>query len=132
MCLRGASATELLLERIHDPGLQVLVVWEPILPTDWERPTNAVLARLHNPGVVQFWDHDHLVAQAIARELSSDPAGPKPSCCGLHANLWDLAALYPEGRLWQATAPKAAFANGPVASVQQSLGRELRVLLSKR
>ncbi|HTV54981.1 MAG TPA: hypothetical protein VMI06_08685 [Terriglobia bacterium] len=120
-----------MLERIRDSKLQVLVVWEPILPTDWERPSNGALARLHNAGVTQFWDHDHLVAYAISLELNSDPAGPKPHCCGLHKNLWDLVALYPEGSLWQATAPKAAFAEGPVAYAQQTLSRELTALLSK-
>jgi hypothetical protein len=109
-----------------------MVVWEPILPTDWERPTSAVLGRLHNSRVVQFWDHNHLVAHVISRELISDPAGPKPHCCGLHRNLWDFAALYPKGSLWQATPPKAAFADGPVAYAQQSLGSNLARLLSKR
>lgn len=131
MCLRGSSATEALLDRIQDPSLKVLVVWEPILPTDWERPTNAVLARLHNPNVVQFWDHNHVVAHAIAKELISDPSGPKPHCCGLDRNLWDFVALYPKGSLWQATPPKAIFTDGPVAYVQQSLGRSLSMLLSK-
>jgi hypothetical protein len=107
------------------------VVWEPILPTDWERPTTAVLARLHTPRAVQFWDHNHLIAQAVSRELSSDADGPKPHCCGLHRNLWDLAALYSKGSLWQATAPKAAFADGPVAYIQRSLGRNLAVLMNK-
>jgi hypothetical protein len=108
------------------------VVWEPILPTDWERPTNAVLARLHNLHVVQFWDHSHLVAQAIARELRSDLTGPQPHCCGLQKNLWDFAALYSNGSLWQAAPPEAAFADGPVAYVQQGLGRSLAILLRKK
>lgn len=132
VCLRGSSATESLLERIHDPRLEILVVWEPILPTDWEMPTNAVLGRLHNSDVVQFWDHDHVVAHAIARELISNPTGPKPRCCGLHRNLWDFAAIYSAGSLWQATPPKAVFADGPVAFVQQSLGRGLAVLRSRK
>ena len=108
------------------------MVWEPILPTDWERPTNAVLGRLRNPGVVQFWDDNHLVAHAISQELKSDPTGPKPRCCGLQGELWDLAALYSKGSLWRGTPPKAEFADGPVAYVQQSLGRDLATLLGKR
>ncbi len=129
MCLRGASAIELLLERIHDPKLQALVVWEPILPPDSERRTTGVLALIHHPDVAQFWDDNHWVAHAISRELSSDRTGPRPHCCGLHANLWDFVALYPKGSMWQAAAPKAVFADGPVAYVQQSLGRELTHLL---
>jgi hypothetical protein len=130
--LQGASATESLLERIQQTNLRVLVVWEPILPSDWEPPTTAVLARIHRPGVVQFWDHDCLVAQQISRELASDPAGPKPHCCSWRGNLWDLAALYPKGALWQAAAPKAVFADGPVVRVQPSLGSELAALLGQK
>jgi hypothetical protein len=118
-----------LLEKTRDAGLQVLVVWEPILPTDWERPTNSVLARLHYPGVVQFWDHDHLIAREISRELAADPGGPKPRCCSLGGNLWDFAGLYPKGALWQSAPPKAVFANGTVDSVQSGLANELTLLL---
>ena len=112
--------------------MRVLVVWEPMLPTDWTPPTTGALSRVHNPGAVQFWDDQHLVAQGISRELDSDPVGPKPQCCTLRGNLWDFAALYPKGALWQAGAPRAVFADGPVARVQASLGRELAVLLSQR
>jgi hypothetical protein len=132
VCLQGASATETLLERIHDPNLRVLLAWEPILPTDWQQPTTAVLARLHNPSVVQFWDHDHLVAREISRELASDPAGPKPHCCTSRGNLWDFAGLYPEGALWQTAAPRAVFADGPVAHVQPALARKLATVRSQK
>ena len=112
--------------------MYVLVVWEPILPTDWEPVTTAVLARIHTRGVAQFWDHDHSAAGELSRELASNPRGPKPHCCTVHGNLWDFAALYPKGALWQAAAPQAAFADGPVVDVQSSLSRELRVLLSQK
>lgn len=130
--MQGASATESLLEKIHDPQLRVLVVWEPILPTDWEQPTTSTLARLHNPEVVQFWDHNHLIAHEISRELSTDTAGPKPRCCESSGNLWDFAGLYPKGSLWQGAPPKAAFANGPVAHVQPGLSSELQALLARK
>ena len=107
------------------------MVWEPILPTDWERPTTSTLARIHSPQVVQFWDHNHLIAHEISRELAADTAGPKPSCCKSRGNLWDFAGLYPKGTLWQGAPPKAAFANGPVARVQPGLASELRALLGR-
>lgn len=106
------------------------MVWEPILPTDWEPPTSSVLARFHNLRVEQFWDHYHLIAHAISRELASDPSGPNPHCCILSGNLWDFAGLYPKGELWKGSPPKAVFANGPVAYVQSGLGNELTALLS--
>lgn len=112
---------------MQNAGLQVLVVWEPILPTDWGRPTTSVLARIHKAGVTQFWEHDHLVAREIFRELTSDPAGPKLRCCTSRGNLWDLAAIYPKGALWRETPPEPVFADGPVAHVQPGLQNELAV-----
>lgn len=114
----------------------MLVVWEPILPTDWEPPTTAALARIHGPRVAQFWDKHHLVAKAIGEELNSDPNGPKPSCCmarGLFlfgkGSLWDLAVIFPKQAVWHGRAPQALFANGPVADVQPRLRRKLGALL---
>jgi hypothetical protein len=129
VCLWGASATESLLEKIHDPDLNVLVVWEPILPTDWERPTTSVLARIHNSGVEQFWDHNHLIAHAISRELASDSSGPRPHCCMSSGNLWDFAALYQKGAVWHNSPPKAVFADGPVVHIQPGLRTELGTLM---
>jgi len=40
-------------------------------------------------------------------------------------NLWDLAVLYPKQALWQRDAPRAIFADGPVAKVQTSLADKL-------
>lgn len=110
---------------MRDPKVRVLVVWEPELITDWAPPTTAVLSRLHEAGVLQFWDRGHLVAHEISHELLADPAGPKPECCGLHKNLWDFAGVYPESAAWNAAPPQAVFANGPVAYVQNRLSKEL-------
>lgn len=112
--------------------MRVLVVWEPILPTDWERPTTAVLARIHIPGVVQFWDHEHLVAQEISRQFASDPGSPKPHCCTSRGNLWDFAALYAQGSEWRDAAPKPVYRDGPVVDVQSNLSRDLPALLSRK
>jgi hypothetical protein len=42
--------------------MKILVVWEPMLPTDWGAPTTPVLARISDARATQFWDKDHLVA----------------------------------------------------------------------
>ncbi len=112
--------------------MRVMVVWEPILPTDWEPPTTSVLSRIHNPGVTQFWDHDHLIAHVISSELESDLSAPKPRCCLSKGNLWDFAGVYPKGALWQDSPPKPVFGDGPVANVQQALRRALTTLLTQK
>jgi hypothetical protein len=112
--------------------LDVLVAWEPILPTDWQPPTTETLARIHAAGVEQFWDKNHLVAQEISRELASDPDGPKPSCCTSRGIMWDLPVLFPKGAHWERDRPKAIFADGPVAKVQEPLRDKLRAVISQQ
>ena len=88
-------------------NLKVLVVWEPILPTDWSRPITPVLARISDRRAMQFWDKDHLIAKELRQHLGET----HPSCCSSAGILWDIAAVYPQGAKWGA-AP--AFIDGPV------------------
>jgi hypothetical protein len=100
--------------------LRVLVVWEPILPTDWRSPTTGALARISDPRARQFWDPKHLVAQFLRKTAGERP----PPASGYY---WDLAAVYaPHARWGGKSVP--AFWNGPViystAGVQQTLTQE--------
>jgi hypothetical protein len=103
--LQGASATQSLLERIHDSNL-----------------------RIHESGVEQFWDKNHLVAHEISQELAAHPDGPQPPCCTSNGNLWDFVAVYPKQALWQTSPPKPVFADGPVVKAQASLNQNLDAL----
>lgn len=99
--------------------MKVFAVWEPILSTDWRRPISAVLARLSDLRVAQFWDPEH----ALARKLSADARDPQPKeeCCRRDEILWDLAAVYPPGAVWKETLPPAVFFDGPVVEVKNRL-----------
>ena len=44
----------------------VFAVWEPILLTDWSRPTTPALGRMSDRRVVQFWDKEHVLAIVLA------------------------------------------------------------------
>jgi hypothetical protein len=83
------------------------VVWEPILATDWSRPSGIVQSRIADPRVIQYWDHDHLVAEALRHQFASEP-----SCCQRKGILWDLAVLYGKQAQWGNSSP--VFADGPV------------------
>jgi hypothetical protein len=83
--LRGASAIEELLKQEKSVNLTILVVWEPILSSDWGRPTRPVLGRISDPRVKQFWDKDHLIAKQLNQQLSTS----QPSCCRHAGILWD-------------------------------------------
>jgi len=121
--LRGASAAEELLKQEKSDKLTVLVVWEPILPSDWGRPTRLVMARIPDHRVIQFWDKNHL----IAKELHSQLQTKQPSCCWRSGTLWDVGALYPNGTKWNETEP--LYIDGPVFKVETELQTQTSNLL---
>jgi hypothetical protein len=117
--LRGASAIEELLKQEKLANLAVLVVWEPILASDWSRPTRPVLARISDPRVEQFWDKGHLIARQLDQQLSTS----QPSCCRHAGILWDVAALYPKRVKWGGSEP--VFIDGAVVKVEAELAKQL-------
>ena len=100
--------------------VRVLVVWEPMLPTDWMRPGRMVQARINDPRVTQFWDKRHLVAQEISRQIA---ASPQLDCCRSDGILWDAVALYPRQEPWKSAAPE--FFEGPVVESAGDLAKKL-------
>ena len=115
--MRGASAIQELLNTIPDTQLTVLVVWEPILWTDFKRPSASTLARLADRRVVQFWDHDHLVAKAF-RDTFSSKEGKSIDPDRLSSDiLWDDVAVYAPGLRWTDQQPQPDYFDGPVYDV---------------
>lgn len=117
--MRGSSAIERLLRATPAPNLQVFVVWEPMLPTDWFSPTSGTLARISDLRAVQFWDHDHLVSRLLSASLSAG----QPNCCRRGGALWDDIALFPAGRRLGAASP--SWISGPIVDSTAGLGQQL-------
>lgn len=69
--------------------MRVLVVWEPILATDWRAPSKAVLARIPDRRARQFWDPNHLVAEQLVRIQKRGQL--EPDCCVRGGFHWDEA-----------------------------------------
>ena|SRR5437868_6350778 len=107
-----------MLKQNYSLPIRVLVVWEPMLPTDWSKPSVFVMARISDPQVVQFWDKDHLVAKELQQQLSSSQI-----CCQRNGILWDVAALYPRDVQWGRSAP--AFFGGAVLDVAHDVRQRL-------
>jgi hypothetical protein len=101
-----------------DAKVRVFAVWEPILLTDWGKPTNFTLRRLSDRRVRQFWDKGHALANVMAESRSPKSA---PDCCDRRGILWDLIAVYPAGAVWRQTLPPATLFNGPVVRAIDSL-----------
>jgi hypothetical protein len=112
------------LQRNPNPSLRVLVVWEPMLPTDLRSPVHGTLGRISDQRARQFWDPQHLVAKELRRMTAENTAQPKPDCCIDLGFFWDDAVLYPPHSKWRQT-PTAVFWNGPVVRVTTALEKAL-------
>lgn len=104
--------------------MRVLVVWEPILATDWRRPGAITLRRIPDRRARQFWDPHHLVAQQLARIAKQKPGKPGPECCVRRGFHWDEAILYPPHLRWSEE-PGPVFWNGPVYRITAALDKAL-------
>jgi hypothetical protein len=116
---------ERILKQTQSEPLPVFVVWEPMLPTDWYRPTRPTLKRVSDPHAVQFWDKKHLIAAQVKQQLQHFHKSD-PSCCEDGGHLWDMAAVYPPGVKWGEAAP--LFADGPVYRIAPSLEQRVSAL----
>lgn len=110
VCIKGGSLVNEILGRNLESKIRVIVIWEPMLPTDWSKPTSAVLSRLSDGRVTQWWDNQHL----IAKLLNASVGGQKPQCCMRKGTLWDVIAVYPPGAKWTETLPSPQSFAGPV------------------
>jgi len=112
------------LTRHRDRKMRVLVVWEPILATDWRPPGGAALGRISDGRARQFWDPGHLVAAALNEIAKQKPPEPEPGCCIQKGFYWDEAILYAPREHWK-DAPTSFFWNGPVFRIIPGLEKAL-------
>jgi hypothetical protein len=110
------------LARQTGRSVRVLVVWEPILATDWRPPSGSTLARIADGRTRQFWDPKHFVSSELKDRATRTPPQQKPDCCIQKGFYWDEAILYPAGAHWN-DAPAFAFWNGPVVRIIPGLER---------
>ena len=104
----------------------MLVVWEPILSTDWRSPSGSTLRRIPDTRARQFWDPKHLVGQQLS-QAAKEKSHPLPDCCLNKGNNWDEAILYAPGSRW-GDKPIPAFWNGPVVKTIAGLDKALHDL----
>jgi len=113
-----------LLDRHQPEKVRVFTVWEPILLTDVVAPISAVLRRMPDLRVQQFWDRGHAVSDRMKKDAR--PPQPQQDCCERRGYLWDLAAVYPAGALWTDRLPTATIFNGSVVDVADQLEAALQ------
>ena len=105
-------------------------MWEPILPTDYSSPGTAVLARLSDLRVKQYWDKNHLFAEQLGHKIESDAGQPQPKCCTRKNIQWDEVAVFSQDANWNEQLPRAVFLNGPVVHALD-FSKVVTALLSK-
>lgn len=114
-CLKGATVIERILRDRPSQPLNVLVVWQPMLSTDWGRPGTGSLGRLSDSRVRQFWDAEHTVARALKASFAERQG--TLGCCITDDIWWDLVAVFPPGAVWNDRFPEPLLLDGTVEDV---------------
>jgi hypothetical protein len=87
--------------------VRALVVWEPVLPTDWFSPSSMTLSRMSDTRVAQFWDKGRLISHSMGEH-------------DRRSIVWDYIAVYSAGTLWEDRPPEAPYHDGPVVQVMEA------------
>ncbi len=107
----------------------MLVVWEPVLVTDLQPPSNRELQRVTDPRAQQFWDRNHVVSKAIrssvvnGERVNSTVRGQGYRQVG--QTLWDTVVIYKAQAGWSNVAIPA-YTGGPVVKIVPELRLALR------
>ena len=122
-CLQGASAVEQILGENGKLKLHGMIVWEPVLDSDWAPPITGTLGRIFDTRVAQFYDKGLLVSALAQPELMKDAAplvGKESLVKG--KIVWDYIAVYARGAAWHGKdMPAPSFKAAPVAEAEKQL-----------
>lgn len=122
-CLRGASAVDEALKAHPQAGVRVLVVWEPVLPTDWGAPSPSLTSFVGDRRAIHFRDRGRRLSamlggagavEKLARESKID--------FGMKDVIWDVALVYPPGARW---GEPAATALAPVVDYSEDVAKAI-------
>ncbi|HWF46645.1 MAG TPA: hypothetical protein VG168_06550 [Bryobacteraceae bacterium] len=103
------------MQRFIGKPIRVFVVWEPVLITDWTRPSTATLNRISDPRASQYWDRRRLISHSLGEH-------------DRHSVVWDFVAVYAPGTIWGGQPPEPIYRGGPVVRVIDSVNAALNRL----
>lgn len=130
--MRGASALDEVLATLSEAPLHVVIVWEPVVPTDVAPPFSSVLALIGDQRVAQFWDPDLTLSKDIVRAVNGNPARygfTEP--LSDEFIVWDVVAVFGEADRWSDDMPVPVYYGGPVYSVTDDLREALERALTQ-
>jgi hypothetical protein len=104
VCLQGASAFNRMLQEFSGTPIRVFVIWEPVLKTDWTRPSTMALGRIADLRTAQFWDKGRLISHEMGER-------------DRRSIVWDHISIYPKVVAWTTDPPQSLYHGGPVVRV---------------
>ena len=110
----------------------MLVVWEPVLVTDLQPPSNRELQRVSDPRAQQFWDKSALVSRAISGPIiARGQDEQKQRYRTSRGRLWDTVVVYVAGASWDGDVPSPVYTGGPVVNIAADLTEALKQSISR-
>jgi hypothetical protein len=103
--------------------LRVLVVWEPVLLTDWRRPGGSQTSYVSDRRAEHFWDVDRRLSALYGGPANLDAlAGTRQKGFRMKDVVWDTALVYPPGARW---GQPAKLLVAPVVKFREELARAI-------
>ncbi|MEO8028994.1 MAG: hypothetical protein ABI823_21115 [Bryobacteraceae bacterium] len=102
------------MRKFPDQQLAVFVVWERVLSSDWSAPISAVLGRIPDLRVAQFWDPERALSHQMGESKDRKSI------------VWDWVGVYRPGQKWNGVLPEAAYTGRPVVQVAAAFEDALR------
>lgn len=106
--------------------VRVFVIWEPVLATDWWRPSQALTSNVPDRRAVHFWDPGRRLSAAYGDAPKLDLlAGVRKVGFRMKDVVWDTALIYPPGAKWGSPAQLLV---APVVEYRDDLAEALAQL----
>ena len=93
-----------MLREMNGQDVQVFVVWEPVLTTDFTAPSTSALARIADVRVAQYWDRKRALSHLLGEHNRATV-------------VWDYIAVFAPEMLWQDVLPRPVYSDHPVRDV---------------
>jgi hypothetical protein len=86
-------------------NVRALIVWEPVLATDWGTPGKGLTSTIPDRRATHFWDRERKLSQLLGgREKVETVARRQRIGFRMRDVIWDAALVYPPHSRWGAPA----------------------------
>jgi hypothetical protein len=93
------------LEKNPRAEVQVFVIWEPVLATDWGKPGSGLTANVSDARAVHYWDSERRLSAILGGPGQVDSLAAKREITfQMEDVVWDAALVYAPGVRWGARA----------------------------